>query len=185
MDGTLGELRIFAGAYAPAYWHICDGTILDVLQNRALFSILGYRYGGNGTTTFALPDLRDAMPIGSGASHRSAAPPLMPLNVGDTAGQDEVTLSLSNFPLHTHNVRCNNTTGSGTQNNPADNYMGVGPTTSTGEAINTRYATDPTTGVAMAADAVSTVGGSDPVSLQQPTLVLNYIICVDGPFPNP
>ncbi len=184
MDGALAEIRLFACDYAPDGWHICDGTILEIQGNVALHSLLGVMYGGDGKTTFALPDLRGVVAIGAEYSHRTGVVRLTPRDVGDRTGVEQLPLSLSNFPMHTHDVQCSSTAGSGTDNNPAGNYMGVGPTdSSTGKAVNTRYAVNPTDGAIMAADAVSTVGGSSPVDMRQPVLGLNYIICVRGYYP--
>ncbi len=184
MDGTLAEIKLFACDYAPEDWHICDGAILQIQQNAALYSLLGVRYGGDMKTTFALPDLRGWIAIGAGYSHRIGGNRLTTHNIGDKTGVDNEVLSLGNFPMHTHGLQCNSTAGSGTDNNPAGNYMGVGPTDrSTGVAVNTRYAVNPTDGAIMAADAVSTVGGSSPVDIRQPVMGLNYIICVKGNYP--
>lgn len=96
-DPFIGELRLFAGNFAPRGWAFCEGQLLPISQNTALFSLLGITYGGNGTSNFALPDLRDRVPIGQGHG-----PGLSDRGLGDTGGAAEVRLSAAQLPAHTH-----------------------------------------------------------------------------------
>ncbi len=181
MDGTIGEIRLFSCNYAPRNWHICDGTLLTIQGNNALYSILGAVYGGDGRVNFALPDLRGVAAIGAGRSQVDST--VTPRQVGGKAGQETLALTMSNFPPHTHYVMCNSNPNSGTSNNPAGNYMGVGGLDTSGQPINNRYANSATAGASMAPAAVGTAGSSQPVNLRQPVLGLNYIICMIGLYP--
>src|SRR5215207_9632471 len=95
----IGEIRMFGGNFAPRGWAFCEGQLLSIAQNTALFSILGTTYGGNGTTTFALPDLRGRVPIQPGQG-----PGLSPYTLGQMSGQENVTLLITNIPAHTHTL---------------------------------------------------------------------------------
>lgn len=109
VEPYLGEIRMFAGNFAPVGWALCDGSLLSIQQNTALFSVIGTYYGGNGTTNFALPDLRGRFPMGFGTG-----PGLTPRNLGDKGGAETVTLNVNQIPAHTHTVTVNaqNTEGS-------------------------------------------------------------------------
>jgi microcystin-dependent protein len=100
MDGTIAEIRLFAGNFAPRNWAFCNGQIMAISQNTALFSILGTTFGGNGQTTFALPDFRGRFPVGPGQG-----PGLTNHDLGEVSGSETVTLSTAQMPLHTHHRR--------------------------------------------------------------------------------
>lgn len=178
MNPTIAEIRLFAGNFEPKGWAFCHGQLLAISQNTALFSLLGTTYGGNGQTTFALPDLRSRVPIqqgqGSGLSF---------YDLGEVGGIDNVTLLTSNLPSHNHGVIANSLPAAGTLNNPANAYFSAGPVDSTsGQPINTRYATSPTGPMAVAMVGIS--GGSQPVPVTQPSLALHYIISLYGIYPS-
>src|SRR6188508_367844 len=97
MEGTIAEIRLFAGNFAPRNWAFCQGQIMSISQNTALFSILGTTYGGNGQTTFALLDLRGRVPVGTGQG-----PGLSDKQLGEEAGQEAVTLTVNDMPAHVH-----------------------------------------------------------------------------------
>lgn len=178
MDGTIGEIRLFASNFAPKNWAYCAGQILSIASNTALFSILGTTYGGNGQTTFALPDLRGRTAIGAGTG-----PGLTPRTLGAAFGTQTNTLLITNLPQHNHMLLCNNTAGSGAQNSPEGAYMGTGPVDrSSGLPVNTRYAS--TANNVMGPMAIGTSGSSQPVNNLQPLLSINYIICMYGFFPS-
>lgn len=178
MEGTIGEIRLFAGNFAPKNWAFCNGQIIAIASNTALFSILGNMYGGNGTTNFALPNLASRTAIGAG---QGQGLPDYPLALA--VGSETVTLQVANLPSHTHTVSCNNTAGSGTLNSPGGAFPATGPVNrSTGAAINTRYSAT-TNGATMAPTMISSSGNTFPVSVLQPFLGLNYIICMYGVFP--
>ena len=105
MESIIGEIKLWAINYAPTNWHLCDGTLLPIQQNAALYSLLGTAYGGNGTTTFALPDLRGRVPVGTGTSNGVV------YNRGQQAGVENVTLTTPNIPQHTHAVNAYNGNG--------------------------------------------------------------------------
>ncbi len=178
MEGTIGEIRLFAGNFAPRNWAYCAGQLVAIASNTALFSILGTTYGGDGRVTFGLPDLRGRTAIGAGQG-----PGLPIIDLGETLGTENVTLLQSNLPPHHHLVNSNNTAGSGSANSPGNNFMGTGPVDrSTGSAVNTRYAT--TANNAMGLAAIGIAGSSLPIEIIQPTLCTNYIICQYGYFPS-
>lgn len=169
-DAFLGEIRVFAGGFAPAGWAPCDGRLMSIPQNAALFSLLGTNYGGNGTTTFALPDLRGAVPIGAGAG-----PGRTPRDVGDHGGAATVTLAQAQLPPHAHAAAASGAVGSADA--PTGNVWAV-PGGSRGERM---YGTD--TQAAMNAGALAPVGGNQPHNNLQPYLQLSFIICLNGLYP--
>ncbi|HKP45744.1 MAG TPA: tail fiber protein [Pyrinomonadaceae bacterium] len=161
-DAFLGELRIVSFNWAPKGWAISNGQLMPINQNQALFSLLGTTYGGNGQTTFALPDMRGNVPIHMGNGH----------TLGERAGSESVTLTSSTMPAHTHQV-----TGSGTT---ADSSLvGGNFWASGGQQI---YAT--TQNTAMAPQAINNTGGSQAHENRMPFLTLNFIINLVGLFPS-
>jgi len=166
----LGEIRMFAGNFAPAGWAQCNGQIMSISQNTALFSILGTTYGGNGTTTFALPDLRSRVPI-----HVGQGPGLSPYVLGQVAGTENVTLLTTQIPLHNHGVNCS--TGGGTQASPASGYPAV---ESTGTSLDYAASSNGTMNPAMIGNA----GSGQPHANIQPYLCVNFIIALQGIFPS-
>lgn len=161
----LSEIRVMSFGFAPQGWALCDGQLLPINQNQALFSLLGTTYGGNGQTTFALPDLRGRVPIHVGAGHI----------LGERAGEQAHTLSIAELPQHTHIL--NATSAAATGAVPGGNLLA------------TTAATDPLyAGVsnltAMGAASVSAVGGSQAHPNMQPHLVLSFCIALQGIFPS-
>lgn len=161
----IGEIQIFAFDFAPKGWASCNGQILPIAQNQALFSLLGTTYGGNGQTTFALPDLRGRVPI---------HPDNAGFTQGQVSGSEGVTLLVSQIPAHTHSVSAQ--AASGTVATPVGNFPGQLPA---GRAIFSN-----TAGSQMNAGAVSNAGGSQPHSNMQPYTVLNICIALTGIFPS-
>jgi microcystin-dependent protein len=168
----LGEIRMFAGNFAIAGWALCNGQLLSISQNTALFAILGTTYGGDGVSTFALPDLRGRVPIhvGQGVGLSNA------YILGQETGVESVTLTASQMPVHTHLVQCN--TGGGNQASPAGNLPAV---ESTGTSLD--YSNAPPNGAMSSAMNAST-GGSQPHSNIQPVLCVNFLIALEGIFPS-
>lgn len=161
----LGEIKLFPMNWAPVGWHLCDGTLLSIQSNAALFALLGTMYGGNGTTTFALPDLRGRVPIHFG-----------PIYVqGETDGVENVTLTNSQIPSHSHPFQGINTTGGSTK--PIGNALG---NTSTADP---KYASDSPL-QPLNITSVGPAGGNIPHNNMQPYLVLNYSIALKGIFPS-
>lgn len=159
---------MFGGNFAPRGWAFCAGQLLSIAQNTALFSILGTTYGGNGTTTFALPDLRGRVPMSSGTG-----PGLTPRTLGEMAGEENHTLIATEMPAHNHLARCNNSGASGGR--PEGTVPGV-----SGSAIYDS-ASDGTT---MNAQMITPAGGSQPHNNMQPYTVVNFIIALEGIFPS-
>ncbi len=175
MDGTIGEIRLFAGNFAPRNWAFCQGQLLAIASNTALFSILGTTYGGNGQTTFGLPDFRSRVAIGTGQGGG-----LSEYVLGEMSGTENVTILQTQMPAHMHTLQGTIQTGG-----PADSSTPTGmyPATS-GSDI---YAEAPNGGN-MAANIVSgqtaVTGGSQPLPILQPFLGMNYIICMYGVYPS-
>ncbi|MEK7254534.1 MAG: tail fiber protein [Bacteroidota bacterium] len=169
MEDLIGVIKLFAGNFAPRGWAFCHGQLLSIAQNTALFSILGTTYGGDGQTTFALPDLRGRAPIGAGQG-----PGLSDYVLGEMSGSETTTLLVNNMPMHTHTVQASNQFAGG--DHPGGRYLGAS-TTDDGFY-------DETANTSMAADMVAPAGGSQPFDHRPPYLGLNYIICLYGIFPS-
>lgn len=178
MEPTIGEIRLFAGNFAPRSWAFCNGQLLAIAQNSALFSILGTIYGGDGRTTFALPDLRGRAPISPGQG-----PGLSSINQGQRAGVNTVNLTIQNLPNHNHTLNAENATG--TSASPTNNVSANAQVQLErgGDVFNVN-SFGPTPNATMGASSVGSTGGSIPVSVQNPYLGINYIICLYGIFPS-
>lgn len=177
----MGIIKLFAGNYAPQNYLMCDGSLLPISQFSALFSLLGTSYGGNGTTTFALPDLRGQVPVGAGQSKTGTS-----YILGQVSGTENVTITVPNLPAHTHNgsVVVNNTNS--TLNAPvAGAALGVPGALSGRDFVASLGYVNAAPNVALSnASVVTTPTGSNiPVNNMQPYLALNYIICVYGVYP--
>lgn len=175
MDPILGEIRAVAFPFAPVNWAICDGSLLQIRQYSALFSLLGTQYGGNGQTTFALPDLRGRAVVNAGQG-----PGLSGYSIGKKTGTETVTLTLPQLPLHSHEFsgNFNVSTGTAGSSKAANNFLAV--------TSEFQYA-EAGSGTTMAAGLISgqgsVVGGNQPHTNQQPYLALYYIIALLGEFP--
>ena len=164
----IGEIIMFGGNFAPRSWALCNGQLLSIAQNTALFSILGTTYGGNGQTTFALPDMRGRSP-----KHPGQGPGLASYTLGESAGTESTSLTINNMPTHNHLV-----TGS---SGDADQTKLNGRVLATaGANIYANSGADAT----MAATAVSLTGGNQPFSILNPYLCVNFIIAIEGIFPS-
>lgn len=167
----VGEIRMFAGNFAPRGWAFCDGQLLAVSQNDALFSLLGTIYGGDGRTTFGLPDMRGRIPI-----HAGSGPGLSTRRLGAKGGTEQETLTTGQLPSHSHTVQVS--TAAGTQNNPSDAFVGASP--------NVRLwrlsSTPPNT--SLATQAVTNAGGSQPHTNLMPFLCVHFIIALFGIYPS-
>jgi microcystin-dependent protein len=170
LEPFLGEIMLVSFTFAPKGWALCNGQLLPINQNQALFSILGTTYGGDGRVNFALPDLRGRTPLhwgtGQGLSSRV---------LGERAGEANHTLVLSELPAHTHVARCASTTG--TSANPS----GMVPARCAASIPGFALSTD----TSLAAGAIASVGGSQAHTNTQPVLALNYVIALQGVFPSP
>jgi microcystin-dependent protein len=171
-DPFVGEIRIFAGNFAPRGWALCNGQLLPISQNTALFSLLGTYYGGDGKTTFALPDLQGRAPLQQGQG-----PGLSLYDLGQMGGEPAVTLINSELPSHSHSVSATTTPGS--LPDPAGNVWAVA-----GVARGTNmYSATPGSSPLMSPQALSIAGGSQPHNNMPPYLTLTFIIALQGVFP--
>ncbi|HEY6248327.1 MAG TPA: tail fiber protein [Candidatus Angelobacter sp.] len=167
----LAEIRIFAGSFAPKGWALCDGQLMSISQNTALFSLLGTTYGGNGTSNFALPNLQGCAPMQAGQG-----PGLSLRLEGETAGEQTVTLLQTEMPAHSHGALGD--TGSGAAS-PVGNAWASGAKLGGGNIYTPTSAQN----VQMNPFATSIAGGSLPHNNMQPFLGLTFIIALQGVFP--
>lgn len=183
MTPMMAEIRMFAGNFAPRSWAFCQGQILSIAQNTALFSLLGTTYGGNGQTTFALPDFRGRSPKGTGTG-----PGLPGVVLGEVAGTPSQTLTILNMPAHNHtvtpiSVQLPCSTGAGNSDDPSD---GVPAVSASGDE---QYTSTATSNVFLKAPNVTQpivgiAGGSQPFSIEDPFLGMNFIIAIEGIYPS-
>lgn len=167
----IGEIRMFGGNFAPAGWAFCDGQLLPISEYDALFALIGTTYGGDGQSTFALPDLRGRLPI-----HAGTGPGLSPRQLGERGGIEEVTLTVNQLPSHDH-VPFQASTVRGNSANPAGSVLAE-------SAQISPYAED-TPGASLAFNSISAAGGSQPHTNVMPFLCVNFIISQFGIFPSP
>lgn len=162
----VGEIRMFAGNFAPAGWEFCEGQLLPISENETLFQLIGTTYGGDGQSTFALPDLRGRIPIHQGNGFILA----------ETGGAEEITLTVSQIPAHSHPLLASANVAS--DPNPQNHIL-----------ANARPGDDfyleDVPGVNLAPNSISPVGGSQPHTNFQPYLCINFIISLFGIFPSP
>lgn len=164
----LGEIRMFAGNFAPRGWAFCDGQLLAVSSNDALFSLFGTIYGGDGRTTFALPDLRGRVPV-----HAGTGPGLSQRRLGSKGGEERVTLTANQLAPHNHKLTASS----------ADANAGVGPAGVLAVTRDNSYGTV-ASGGQLAAAAITAAGGSQPHTNMAPSLGLNYIVALVGIYPS-
>jgi microcystin-dependent protein len=158
MDDYLAEIRLFAGNFAPYNWAFCNGQLLSISDNSALFSLIGTTYGGDGITTFALPDLQSRVPICTGQG-----PGLSNRILGERSGNEAITLLTNQIPNHNHPIAKTTTTGT----DASSNTFVVGAPGGTAQTSSS-----------------GNFGGTTPHSNMQPYTGLNYIICVEGIYPS-
>lgn len=168
----LGEIRLFGFSRMPIGWQTCDGSLLSIAEYDALFALLGTTYGGDGITTFAVPDLRGRVPI-----HQGQGPGLSPYVIGQKAGTENVTLVGTQMPTHTHTMLA--TTNAATSRTPGTTLL---PGAISGDTL---YASDVAgaTPIGMAPASTSIVGGTQPHDNTMPTLTVQYCISLFGIFP--
>ena len=178
MEGTIAEIRMFAGTFAPRNWLFCNGQTMSIAQNTAMFSLLGTTYGGNGQTTFGIPDFRGRVAVGTGTG-----PGLPNIQLGQIAGTPTVTLLTTNMPAHNHAI-----TGTVTmQANGGTDGQTDDPTGRRlcGDSIYTNFTSELATMAPLQNNlTVGVNGGSQPFSIMPPYLGMNYIICQFGIFPS-
>ncbi|WP_336783605.1 phage tail protein [Paenibacillus illinoisensis] len=161
-ESYLGEIRMFAGNFAPQGWALCNGQIISIAENEALFALLGTTYGGDGQTTFALPDLQGRIPVHPSNTY----------NRGTKAGTETVTLTLNQLPQHTHIANVNTTNAEG--DTPANNVWG--------KTVIQNYGTTETV-ENMNVNSLSSVGSGQPHDNMMPTTAISFIISLYGVFP--
>ena len=162
----VGEIRMFAGNFAPAGWMFCNGQLLPISEFETLFNLIGTTYGGDGQTTFALPDLRSRLPVHQGNGFVLA----------QTGGVETVTLGSNQIPQHTHLPACS--PGGGNVQGPAGSYWSTDP------AGNTAAYSDQASDSTMGATALKSAGGGQPHDNRQPFLAVYFIISLFGVFPS-
>jgi len=166
----IGSIVLFCGNFAPRGWATCDGQLLSIAQNSALFSILGTTFGGNGQTTFALPDLRGRVPL-----HPGAGVGLSPYNLGQSIGVESVTLLTTQMPAHNHGFSTPCSDGAPSTPSPVGAVLANQDQTPFYAAAGT---------AAMAAATSSMAGGSQSHENRQPLLAINFIIALEGIYPS-
>jgi microcystin-dependent protein len=159
----LGEIKLVSFGFPPKGWSLCNGGFLPINQNQALFALLGTTYGGNGQTTFALPDLRGRTPIHMGAG----------FTLGQRAGEESHTVTIAELPTHLHLLQGSNNTGN--SQTGANNVLGV---------VAGRLYTDPSALAALGPTSITSVGGSQPHENRQPFTVVSAVIALQGIFPS-
>ncbi|HLM57532.1 MAG TPA: tail fiber protein [Pyrinomonadaceae bacterium] len=166
----VGEIRMFAGNFAPAGWAFCEGQTLPIAENDVLFQLIGTTYGGDGEETFNLPNLQSRVPI-----HMGAGPDGTTYTIGEMSGTESVTLTTQQIPIHNHALMASLATG--TAPTPVGNVPAASSTVSIYKAAAPAAAFDP--------QAVQPAGGSQPHENCQPFLCINFIISLYGIFPSP
>jgi microcystin-dependent protein len=179
MEAFIGEIRLFAGNFAPLRWAFCQGQSLLIHENEALFALIGTIYGGDGQQTFRLPDLTGRIPVHQGQNYDGGSF----YQVGKADGTEVVTLSGSNIPAHSHTLHVKRATaqapsGNATHRAPFSAQGGHLPAAGTIKAYSTK-----TPKAALNAVALQASGGNQPHNNMQPFLCINYIICLEGIFP--
>lgn len=169
MEPFIGQIQGFGFTFSPVGWQQCNGQLISIAQNTALFSLLGTTYGGNGQTTFALPDLR-----GRAMVHPGSGPGLSTISWGEVSGVENTTVLSNNLPAHSHSVSVSVNTATGEDALPTNK-----------EASGTnRYSEDVTSGAFLGGLAEQTVGGNQPLALRNPYLALNVCIAMQGIYPS-
>jgi microcystin-dependent protein len=174
MEPFLGSLLLVPYNFAPQGWALCNGQLLPISQNTALFSLLGTTYGGDGVSTFALPDLRGRVPISAGQG-----PGLQNYSLGQSGGAESATLGVNQLPVHTHSV--NAVSSEATSTSPANNYLAASKGGSvTGGAIYSSSQPNTT----LNAGTIGPAGSGQPVDIRPPYLTFNWIIALQGIYPS-
>lgn len=170
-EAYLGEIRMFAGNFAIKNWAMCNGQVLSISQNTALFSILGTTYGGNGQTTFALPDLQGRVPV-----HQGQGPGLSPYVLGQKSGVEGVSLNANQMPSHTHAFTPQASNASGAASRPGGGYLANSGSTPIYAASSD--------GTTMGSQTIGNTGNNLPFSIIQPVLCVTFLIALYGIFPS-
>ena len=169
----VGEVRMFAGNFAPRGWAFCDGQLMSISSNTALFSLLGTTYGGDGRTTFGVPDLR-----GRAVLHEGTGPGLSNKRLGERSGQETVTLTTNNLPSHSHTAVINADNSVATSDEPGNALP------ARNAAATPQYGVNANTTLNSAAVSVGNTGGGQAINNMQPYNTVNYIIALVGIYPS-
>lgn len=167
----IGEIRMFGGNFAPAGWAFCAGQLIPISENDTLFNLIGTTYGGDGVSTFGLPDLRGRLPV-----HQGTGPGLSTYTIGQAFGVESVTLSTQQIPNHTHPLI--GATGNGSAPGPGNNFL------ASSSVVRPYNGIDPASSP-MAASSITSAGGSQPHENVQPFLCISFIISLYGIYPSP
>jgi microcystin-dependent protein len=163
----VGEIRLFAGNFAPSGWAFCQGQLMSIASNTALFSLIGTTYGGDGTSTFALPDLRGRIPVHQGSNQGNS------YVMGQKAGEEQLALNLSQIPQHSH--AANAQSAAGNQQGPGGGLWALS---------NLEQFSSSAPNAAMGSSAISPIGGGQPHNNIMPYIALNFIISLFGVYPS-
>lgn len=172
MEGNIAQIKLFAPDFAPKNWALCQGQIMSIAQNSALFSLLGTTFGGNGIQTFGLPDFRGRTPIGTGTTHQ----------LGEMSGTEQTSLNAANLPPHTHTISGSARVKASSVSNtefPAGAYWGKGANNYGSAKSGAMNA-----GAVLPNLTVANAGSSVPIGNAQPSLGINFIICLYGIYPS-
>jgi len=170
MEPFIADIVLFAGNFAPRGWAFCQGQLLPIAQNTALFSILGTTYGGDGRTTFGLPDFRGRLAV-----HPGRGPGLTPRILGQKGGVETVTLVEAQMPQHNHTFKVEVSNVSGEESNPTNKYIA---------SKAGAFSEEPTSNDSLNGVVINSAGGGQPHSNMQPYLTINYIIALMGVYPS-
>ena len=176
MEPLIGEIKMFAGNFAPNGWFLCNGALLPINQYTAFFSIIGTTYGGDGATNFALPNLQGRFPVQAGQGPNTSY-----YNLGDMGGTETVTLNPQQMPAHSHTMNINNVAP--TVGLASNAYLGYNANAETGDALPF-YSATATPGATLNPAAISAAGGNQPFKVLSPYLAVNYIIAWTGVWPS-
>jgi len=174
-DPFLAEIRIFPFSFAPKYWAFCNGQLMSLQQNTALFSLLGTTYGGDGTRTFGLPNLQGSAPMEQGQG-----PGLSPHTLGEIGGSQTVAVTYSEMPMHTHAFNADTSVGQNA--NPSGEYLAEGKWSGSGRGTMQMYTTN-APNVTLNPMATGLVGSNVPHNNMMPYLTLNFCIALSGVYP--
>lgn len=177
MDPYIAEIRMFTGNFAPRGWAFCNGQLMSIAQNTALFSILGTTYGGNGRDTFALPNLQDSVPLHWGEANYAPSY----YDTGEKSGSETITLTPNHLPAHTHattaQIKVNS--GAGNQLTPVNGY----PANTGGRDLEYNNTSDSNMATTPELSPVGNTGGNQPMNIMQPYTTVNFIIALIGIYP--
>ncbi|WP_201006517.1 phage tail protein [Paenibacillus glycanilyticus] len=167
-DQYVGEIRMFGGNFAPVGWAFCNGQVLSISENEVLFSLIGTTYGGDGTSTFALPNMQGRLPVHTGRNNTTGSMYV----IGQNAGAESVSLTMNQLPVHSHVA--NSSTLSGTSSSPENAFWAVS---------DKNLYSDAAPNVTLNAAAIEATGGSQPHDNMMPYLAVSFIIALEGIYP--